>query len=180
VDKTYSIKQIQKRLSSNPDETANAAVAILIKELHEDLELFLVKRAEVDGDPWSGDMAFPGGKRTIEDPSILATAKRELLEETSLSFNEKDPLGVMPIEHSTVRTNIKVQPILFHFDDISEVKLSNELQSYLWAPLKELKNTKTLGIVKGLTVPIFDFKGEVIWGLTFRMVDKIIGMLDEN
>lgn len=179
MDKTYNIKQLQKRLSSNPNETANAAVAILIKELHDDLELFLVKRAEVDGDPWSGDMAFPGGKRTNEDPSILATAKRELLEETSLSF-KKDPLGVMPIEHSTVRTNIKVQPILFHFDDVSEVKLSYELQSYFWAPLKDLKNTKAQGVVKGRTVPIFDFKGEVIWGLTFRMLDKIIDMLEED
>jgi 8-oxo-dGTP pyrophosphatase MutT (NUDIX family) len=180
VDKSYSLKLLQKRLSTSPDETANAAVAILIKELQDDLELFLVKRAEVDGDPWSGDMAFPGGKRTSEDPSILATAKRELLEETSITFNKKDPLGVMPAEHSSVRTDIKVQPVLFHFENISEVKLSHELQSYLWAPLKELKNTKTQGNVKGREVPIFNFKGEVIWGLTFRMLDKIIGMLDED
>lgn len=176
----YNIKRLHRRLSTSPDETANAAVAILIKELQDDVELLLVKRAEVDGDPWSGDMAFPGGKRTIGDPSIFATAKRELLEETSITLEKIDPIGVMPIEHSNMRPQIKVQPVIFPCECVFDVKLSRELQSYLWVPLKELKNTKTKGIVKGREVPIFQFKGEVIWGLTFRMLDRLIGMLDED
>lgn len=177
MQKPYNLQRLRKSLSTNPNETANAAVAILVKEWNDDLELFLVKRAEVEGDPWSGDMAFPGGKRSPEDKNIFDTAKRELKEETGIDLKELEPIGVMPIVYSSVKSQMTVQPILFHFEDTSKVKLSYELQSYIWAPLKRLEITRTQGIVKGLKVPIFKFKDETIWGLTFRMLERIIEIL---
>jgi 8-oxo-dGTP pyrophosphatase MutT (NUDIX family) len=179
LQKPYTLKRLHERLSTRPDETASAAVAILVKEGDDDLELFLVKRAEVEGDPWSGDMAFPGGKRSPEDKNIYETAKRELWEETGIDLKELEPIGVMQSENSSVKSQITVQPIIFHFENISNIKLSHELQSYIWAPLKRLETTKTQGIVKGLRVPIYKFKNETIWGLTFNMLNRIIETLKD-
>ena len=86
----------------------------------------------------------------------------------------------MPIEHSNIEAPITIQPFIFCFKDMPSVKLSYELQSYLWAPLGKLKTTRTQGSVKGLNVPIFRFNSEVIWGLTFSIVEKIINLLKEN
>jgi 8-oxo-dGTP pyrophosphatase MutT (NUDIX family) len=178
--KQNNLNKLRKRLLSIPDENASAAVAILIKEIEDDLELFLVKRAVVNGDPWSGDIAFPGGKRSSEDNNIYDTAKRELREETGIDLNGFEFVGVMPIEQSNIETPITVQPFIFYFKDMPSIKLSYELQSYLWAPLRELKATRTRSSVKGSDVPIFSFNDEVVWGLTFRILEKFLDLLEED
>ena len=180
MQKQNNLQRLRERLITSPDETASAAVAILIKEIEDNLELFLVKRAEVEGDPWSGDIAFPGGKQSSEDKSIYDTAKRELHEETGISLKGFEYVGVMPIEQSNIEATMTVQPFIFCFEDIPPVKLNYELQSYLWAPLRELKATITHGSIKGLDVPIFKFNGETIWGLTFRIIERIIGLLEDD
>lgn len=180
MQKPYTLNRLIQKINNDPDETANAAVAILIKEIQEDLKLLIVKRADVEGDPWSGDIAFPGGKRSSEDNNIFETAKRELFEETGIDLQDIEPIGVMPIEHSIVRRQMKVQPVLFHQKEPQEIRLSYELQSYLWASLKELKVTKTQGNVKGWKGPIFNYEGEKVWGLTYRMLERIIDLLDED
>ena len=118
LQKQNNLKKLRERLLTIPDENANAAVAILIKEIEDDLELFLVKRAVVDGDPWSGDIAFPGGKRSLEDNNIYDTAKRELFEETGIDLKGFEYVGVMPIEHSNIEAPITIQPFIFCFKDM--------------------------------------------------------------
>ena len=49
-------------------------------------ELFFIQRARREGDPWSGDMAFPGGRLERSDTSSRHTAMRETLEETGLDL----------------------------------------------------------------------------------------------
>jgi 8-oxo-dGTP pyrophosphatase MutT (NUDIX family) len=49
-------------------------------------ELLLVKRAEYPGDPWSGHVAFPGGRAEPDDASPWHTAARETWEETGLDL----------------------------------------------------------------------------------------------
>ena len=45
-------------------------------------ELLMIKRAEAEGDPWSGHVACPGGRMEPEDHDLAVTAVRETLEET--------------------------------------------------------------------------------------------------
>ena len=106
------LSSLGEKFLDKADNESHAAVAILIRERNDDLEFFLVKRAEVEGDPWSGDMAFPGGKRCQNDEDLSETAMRETLEETAIDLREKSMLGYMKPIYSSVRTSMKVQPLV--------------------------------------------------------------------
>ncbi|HXB54963.1 MAG TPA: CoA pyrophosphatase, partial [Vicinamibacteria bacterium] len=41
---------------------SRAAVALILREAARGLELLFIRRAEHDGDPWSGQVGFPGGR----------------------------------------------------------------------------------------------------------------------
>ena len=53
------------------------AIAAVLRVGPLDTELLLIRRAERDGDPWSGHMALPGGHQHPSDEDMLATAIRE-------------------------------------------------------------------------------------------------------
>ncbi len=172
------LSSLRGKLLDGPDEDSHAAVAILLRERNDDLEFFLVKRAEVEGDPWSGDMAFPGGKRGDEDRDLVETASREVLEETAIDLREKSKLGYMKPIFSSVRTNMKVQPIVYVYDEEPEVSLNYELTRYLWAPLSELVQSRTKQDVKGWNSDVYKYDGEVVWGLTFKMLEQLIELIE--
>ena len=172
------LSSLRGKLLDGPDEESHAAVAILLRERNDDLEFFLVKRAEVEGDPWSGDMAFPGGKRGDEDSDLVETASREVLEETAIDLREKSKLGYMKPIFSSVRTNMKVQPIVYVCDEEPQVSLNYELTRYLWAPLSELIQSRTKQDVKGWNSDVYKYDGEVVWGLTFRMLEQLIEIIE--
>lgn len=172
------LSSLQGKLLDTPDEDSHAAVAILLRERKGDLEFFLVKRAEVEGDPWSGDMAFPGGKRASPRENLIDTAARETLEETAIDIREKAKLGYMKPIYSSVRTNMKVQPVVYVFDEDPEVKLNYELTRHLWAPLNELVNSRTEDYVKGWFGEIYKYDGEVVWGLTYKMLKQLIELIE--
>ena len=80
-----------------PGGTVDAAVALILRALPDDLELLLIKRARDPRDPWSGHMALPGGRRDAADPDLASTAVRETLEETGVELTRDPPttpLGV--------------------------------------------------------------------------------------
>jgi 8-oxo-dGTP diphosphatase len=175
---TESLEKLAARLRASPDEAAHAAVAILVKPNDDDLELLLVKRAEVPGDPWSGDMAFPGGKKAPSDRGIVDTAAREVLEETGIDLRSVKAVGFMESMQSSVRRTLSVQPIIFRLQHKPEVHLNYELTKYMWTPLNALKGSRSQVVVKGQECPVFKVEGEVVWGLTYRMLEKILEIVE--
>src|SRR4051812_3842337 len=54
-----------------------AAVAAILRDAAEGPEILFIRRAEHPQDPWSGHMAFPGGREEPGDADLLETAIRE-------------------------------------------------------------------------------------------------------
>ena len=93
------IKQIKARLAKyqpqplQQESARHAAVAMLLRDNGQETEVLLIRRAEHDKDPWSGDLGFPGGRIEDQDPSPRAAAERETWEEVGFCLNEENYLG---------------------------------------------------------------------------------------
>lgn len=61
----------------------------------ERVEILFIQRSERLGDPWSGHIAFPGGKREEGDADDAATAAREAMEETGIDVRELHFMGAL-------------------------------------------------------------------------------------
>ncbi len=174
------VELIRSRLNTHGGEDAQAAVAILLRRGAGGLELLLVKRALVPSDPWSGDMAFPGGKKGPSDRDLMETAFREVQEETGIDLNCTNYLGLMDTFFSTVRPGMGVLPHVFLVEETPEIRLNEELSFHLWMPLEELRESRGRAVVKKLDVPVFRVEGEVVWGLTYRMLDKLLDLVERD
>src|SRR5690606_20266054 len=69
-----------------PGDVRRAAVSIVLTPDEAGPELLLIKRAVWEGDPWSGQVALPGGRREPGDPTLWHTAARETREETGMDI----------------------------------------------------------------------------------------------
>jgi 8-oxo-dGTP pyrophosphatase MutT (NUDIX family) len=168
------------RLTARGQEEARAAVAMIFRMRQGALQLLLVKRAVVEGDPWSGDTAFPGGKRMKGDRSIMDTVVREVREETGIDLRACRHLGSMETVYSTVRPSLGVLPIVFLRDSDSEIRMNEELVSYQWVDLEGLQTSRGRATVKGRDVPAYMIEGEVVWGLTYRIIEILLKLVEEN
>ena len=64
----------------------SASVAVIFRDFKGE-EVLLIKRAEREGDPWSGQIAFPGGMVSSGDGSFKDTAMRETSEEVGIDLS---------------------------------------------------------------------------------------------
>ena len=77
--------------SDEPGERA-AVTAVIRNHPERGAELLVIRRAEHPLDPWSGHMAFPGGRRELTDPDLSHTALRETFEEVGLDLRRDGAL----------------------------------------------------------------------------------------
>ena len=86
-----------------------SAVALVLRERDDQLEVLMIKRAERDGDPWSGHMAFPGGRMDADDLTGIRTAYRETLEELNIDVEKAGHcIGPVSYTHLTLPTILLV------------------------------------------------------------------------
>ncbi len=164
-----------------PGNRKHAAVSLILRGGPE-TEVLLVRRAESAGDPWSGHMALPGGRRDDSDTSLLHTAMRETLEETGLDLEGKGTgLGSLkPLEPNTTRLPpISIFPYVFGVPEGTEARVASpEIVEVLWVPLSYLSSPEASSSVN---IPLGDLNREfpcfrvgkrVIWGLTYRILEE--------
>jgi len=158
-----------------------AAVAVILKPNSESGDRFLlIRRAERSGDPWSGQVAFPGGRVESDDLSFAATATRETLEEVGVDLAAKaEFVGYMgPLQPRNRR--IQVVPAIFGLKRAVEVVPSDEISSHRWIPVTDLisgKNRAEYAMEAGTvrrTVPSFQFGDYLVWGLTERILSRLV------
>jgi 8-oxo-dGTP pyrophosphatase MutT (NUDIX family) len=160
---------------------ANAAVVVLLREKGPDFQVLFVKRAEISDDPWSGQTALPGGKRNPEDRNMKETVIRETLEETSINLLEGCRfLGAMEPLRSTRIPKIKILPFIVLLEKEQAISLNEELTGYFWIPLKELAHHRGTAKFSFGEYPAYIIKNHVIWGLTYRILKKLIDILESS
>lgn len=156
----------------------DAAVAVIVDPKRSGGSLLLIKRTEREGDPWSGQVAFPGGRRSAKDLSFLETAMREALEEVGVSLREDEVLGVLPPLHSRTR-RVLVVPFVFQLGSDVTIRLNEEAAASFWVSLQNLSNMdaskhEVMDLGRRLTAPAYVYDGYVIWGLTFRIINVLL------
>ncbi len=161
---------------------ASAGVAVIFQSPGDKDEVLLIRRAEREGDPWSGQVAFPGGMVSPNDRSFEDTARRETAEEVGIDLSPEAArfLGYMS-EFKARTREVAVVPSVFTLDAAPEVTLNSEAASYDWVPLKSLarEDARSTFVLrrKGADVgfPSFVYRDLVIWGLTARILSAILG-----
>lgn len=164
-----------------------AAVALVVRRSAGDgLELLFIKRAEFEGDPWSGHVAFPGGRREESDASLEETAIRETREELALDLaRDGRLLGTLDDLHPRTPTlpPIVVRPYVFVARPDVSLELSHEVAVAFWVPLERLQaadaTVESTIEVRGARwrVPSFVHEGHTIWGMTERILRQLLELL---
>ncbi len=159
-------------------DAASVAVVLHVKD-GEPRSLF-IKRADRDGDRWSGHVAFPGGKRDPRDDSYYETARRETLEELGFDLGAHATfLGYLK-PMTTNMGSITVVPSVFILNSSAPISPNaEEVSSYRWIGLEELMNAggqsnytiegSGSGVMPSITVGQY-----TIWGLTYRIVMDLL------
>lgn len=176
--------------ASDPDdpepgaaEILQAAVALVVRGGAE-LEVLLIKRAKREGDPWSGHMALPGGRRDPGDASLLETAIRETREETAVDLQAR---GVHLGRLEEVRPQsprlpkLSVTPHVFGVPaDTPAHAASGEVDAVHWVSLARLRTAETKGQVEiplpggSRSFPCLLVADDAVWGLTYRILDDFL------
>ncbi|HEY0776558.1 MAG TPA: CoA pyrophosphatase [Gemmatirosa sp.] len=165
-----------------------AAVAAVLRVAPGDADpsLLFVRRAEYPGDPWSGHVAFPGGRAELGDATPWDTAARETWEETGLDLRrDAHVLGALDELYPRTPTlpPIIVRPYVAVTGAAAPLHLSAELAAAFWVPLPELRDPAadriSTVVVRGrpIAVPSLVYGAHTIWGMTERVVRQLLTLL---
>ena len=165
-----------------------AAVAAIFRSGNSGAEVLFIQRATKASDPWSGQMAFPGGRAEERDASPQATARRETSEEIGL---ELDPAAYIGSLHELDGGRANGRQIIvsahgFWLDGPQpQVTLNHEVADVVWVPLTELGDANRYidyhYPLVGRDFPgiQLDADGQVVWGLTLRLLSDLFDRLGQ-
>ena len=165
-----------------------AAVALIIRAGVDGVpELLFIKRAEYPADPWSGQVAFPGGREESADPTLADTAIRETREETGIDLvRDGTVIGRLDdLRPQTVRLPaVIVRPYVVLLNRFEPLVLSDEVAMAFWVPLAAFRDEPawrdTTVFARGVQINAraFHHQGQVIWGMTERILSQLLTLLD--
>jgi 8-oxo-dGTP pyrophosphatase MutT (NUDIX family) len=161
----------------------HAVVAAVVRGSSTGVEVLLIRRAEHELDPWSGHMALPGGHGDPADDSLVATAVREVSEEVGLGLLEHAQLlGRLP-ELVAFPATFTIFPLVFALEAGHEpVANPAEVQEVVWASIEHLLspaarcNHEVVREGQRHRLPAFDVGGRIVWGLTYRILEELLGL----
>jgi 8-oxo-dGTP pyrophosphatase MutT (NUDIX family) len=164
----------------HPGQIRQAAVSMILKN-REAPSILLIKRTEREGDPWSGQVAFPGGKVQEGDATLKDTAMRETKEEVGIDLRTRAEFLGYFTPLMTHTGTMEVVPSAFLLTDEVEVRPNEEVASSRWVKLDRLlsgraKSTYRLelgGEVREMPAMLVD--DYVVWGLTHRIISTLLG-----
>lgn len=164
-----------------------AAVALVLQPKVSGLRALFILRAKKEGDPWSGQMALPGGHRETIDADLVETARRETHEEIGLDLNQAGRyLGSLAGIRANPRAgfDLVVTPQVFALEDKAvPLQPNEEVAEVLWGNLDEMISGRSLTdasfpeFQREGTFPGYQVGAQVVWGLTFRMINDFFDLI---
>lgn len=186
-----AIERAQGTGESVPEDARQAAVALLLRGGSlDEFEVLLMRRAFRETDPWSGQIGLPGGHAEEEDEDLIATARRESVEEVGIDPMAGENalyLGSLPALQATSRARrlpLFITPIVFHRLEVEEPVCGPEADEAFWLPMRTAVSG-TLdadhryeheGLVRKL--PSWRFEERTIWGLTHGILNRFFVSLE--
>ena len=162
-------------------EVRSAAVSLILKNGQDGADMLFIERAKRRGDPWSGQMAFPGGKKDPADASAGATARRETFEEIGLELSSHRYVGRLDdlvAPPSSPASGLVVSCLVHSVTGDIEIDSNEEVHDTIWIPVASLISERNFlpsfqpidyqGTFPGIRVAPNDSR--VIWGLTYRFL----------
>ncbi|MDJ0271583.1 MAG: CoA pyrophosphatase [Candidatus Caldarchaeum sp.] len=167
-----------RKILANSDDVepgpGTAAVAIVLRE---GPEVLLVKRVEREGDPWSGQVAFPGGRWRPGDMDFIATALRELYEEAYLPAEAVGFIGFLETVSPRNVPTLKVKPVVFRLLHDVSPHPGAEVSKVFWLPLTNLPmfyaKVYSRHLNREVVTEAYSYGGELIWGMTARLISVL-------
>jgi 8-oxo-dGTP pyrophosphatase MutT (NUDIX family) len=157
----------------------HAAVCVLVAETLPTPHICFIRRAEWDGDPWSGHLAFPGGSR-LGDETARQTVRREVHEEVGISLGEDAELVPLPrlrIRLAGRERLLLLDAFVCHLPGpLPPLQCGPEVASAFWTPVSELWDAQNLDhLVLGdqgeiLVYPAIRLPQGVVFGITLRVL----------
>lgn len=155
-----------------------AAVAMVLFGADAGLQVLFIERAKRAGDPWSGHLAFPGGRVDADDVTVRHTAERETLEEVGLDLGQVEFLGRLDDVTGSM-TPVVVSGFVYRLAQKESFILDAEVQDAFWVSVDDLLDSKRYMNYpfhfqnQDRVLPGIDLLGPgrpVLWGLTYRFV----------
>jgi len=191
---SLQLESIEARLANQTVTTQEivpgqreAAVALVLQPKVSGLRALFILRAKKEGDPWSGQMALPGGHRETIDADLVETARRETHEEIGLDLNQAGRyLGSLAGIRANPRAgfDLVVTPQVFALEDKAvPLQPNEEVAEVLWGNLDEMISGRSLTdasfpeFQREGTFPGYQVGAQVVWGLTFRMINDFFDLI---
>ncbi|MGA8261276.1 MAG: CoA pyrophosphatase [Arenicellales bacterium] len=179
------IEKVSSRLSDhqpsllNLENNRHGAVAMILRPGESGDEVLFIERTRVETDPWSGQMAFPGGTVETRDTDARKAAERETLEEVGIDLNSATFMGRLDDvqgRHRAHLAGIVVSGFVFFDEHRQETIPNEEVADVVWTPLAKLADPGRISYVD--YAPGERFPGirvgraehQVVWGLTRRFL----------
>lgn len=157
-----------------------AAATAMILAGGNDPSMLIIERASRPGDRWSGDAAFPGGKQDLGDHDLVATARRETLEEVGIEL-PTTPVGQLDDIGGRAHPG-HVSTFVFHLDETQPVVPEpSEVARGLWIPLSILADPsrRARTPTRMGPFPALVHDDLTIWGMTYGIIQGFVELVTD-
>lgn len=172
------------------ERTREAAVAAVFRGGsggEDPVEVLLMKRRHQPGDPWSGHMSFPGGRRESYDADLVATAVRETREEVGVDLSTNARLVGRLDEVQAIGSgrplDLVIAPYVYVLTGEVSATTSDEAEKVLWAPVGPMLHGETREVLpyeyrgRWIDMPGYRVGEDIVWGLTHRMLESLFALV---
>lgn len=167
-------------------EKRPAAVAMVLAGDPGQPQLLFIERARHPQDPWSGNLAFPGGRVDPQDRDQRAAAERETREELGFDLTDERCLGRLD-DIAGAYLPVRIACFVYHLAEFPRLQANHEVRSSFWFDFLSLTDLQRHQLTplqwqgQERRVHAIDLLGPgrpVLWGITYRLVVQLLTRLE--